>query len=261
MRSTPTAWIALLALTGLAESVSAHGGHAAQPISVIDPIVTHHALLEDELNLNLVGEHVLAVDWSAAMGSLELAYAVNDMLGVEVFLPFGAAWSTTGINGGLGDVELQIPKVSFVREYGLVMTTYVGLTLPTGSPSFGSRAWVAAPHVLADLGVGPVGLQANVALEVSSSGELAIELRGALSYSILTGAAGPDVLSLVVEGMGEVSMLGDGSFLAGLVGARLSLGAWSVALGAAVELAGDAPFDLRVLGQLGYHSSLNRTSR
>lgn len=252
----------LLALVLPAGVARAHGGHAAQPISVIDPVVAHHALLEDELKLNLLGEHLFGAESSAAMGSLELAYAVNDMLGVEAFIPFGAAWDVGGVDGGLGDIELQIPKVSFLREYGLVMTAYVAVTLPSGAASTtGGGAWVSAPHLLIDIGVGPVGIQGNAALEVSSAGELAVELRCALSYSVLLGDAGPDVLSFVVEGFGEVPLLGDEAFLAGLVGVRVSLGRWSVALGAAGELAGNAPFDLRMLAQIGYHVSQNRTSR
>lgn len=266
MRSSRALWIGFaagaLALAPVS-SVLAHGGHAAQPISVIDPIIAHHALLEDELKLNLMGERVFDVDRSTAMGSLELAYAIDDTLGVEAFIPFGAIWDPAGLSGGVGDIELQIPKVSFLREYGLVMTAYVALTLPTRAPpsSIGAGAWVAAPHVLIDIGAGPVGVQGNAAVEASSSGELAVELRGALSYSLLLGGAGPDILSFVLEGFGDVSVLDAEAFVAGLAGARLSLGPWSIALGAAAEVAGAAPFDLRIAAQLGCHVSQNRTAR
>ena len=67
----------------------AHGSHSAQPAAIIDPLVTHHAILEDEAKLNLFGWRDAVQNVAGGMASLELAYAFTDVIGVELFLPVG----------------------------------------------------------------------------------------------------------------------------------------------------------------------------
>lgn len=121
MKSTFVALlVAVLLMPG---DALAHGGHGRQPIGIIDPLITHHAVLEDELKLNYFGSRFGEEDATAHTGSLEIAYAITDLLGFEVFVPFGMTIVAGQVGGGLGDLELQFPKISFLRRYGFVMTT------------------------------------------------------------------------------------------------------------------------------------------
>lgn len=231
-------------LFGLTSIARAHGEHAAQPSGIIDPLVTHHAVLEDELKLNFFGSDD---DFSS---SLELAYAFTDLVGVETFVPF-----TTN---GFGDIELQFPKLSFVRRYGWVMTAYAAVVFPTSS---GSGEWVVAPHLLTDLAWGPVGLQLNAALEVVTDGEVAAELRASVAYTFELSHTKEVFLSPLVEVDSEVPLHDEEPGLVGIGGLKLGWGGWHVGAGVGVPLAGDAPFAYEAMVQLGYHVTWDRLFR
>ena len=103
----------------------------------IDSLITHHALLENELKLNYFGSRSDETGVTAHIVVLELAYVFTELLGAEVFLPFGLTWLQGNVGGGIGDLEILIPKVSFVRRRSFVMTTYVAVRVPTGDEPSG----------------------------------------------------------------------------------------------------------------------------
>lgn len=145
----------LIILAILPRQVLGHGGHEPQPIGIVDPLVTHHAILEDELKLNYFNIRNDDENSITHLGSLEMAYAFTNLLGVELFIPFGLSSVNGGSFGsGLGDMELLIPKISLIRNYGFVMTTHVAIRMPTasGEANLGKDGYTFAPHLFVRLG-------------------------------------------------------------------------------------------------------------
>ncbi len=249
----------VLSTLSCSTSVLAHGGHAAQPNSIIDPLITHHAVLEDEFKLNFFGSNLKSEKLSAVTASLELAYAFTDLIGIELFAPFGLTSLDGETRTGLGDLELQFPKVSFVRRYGWVMTAYPAIKLPTGNTDarLGGGVWVLAPHLLTDIALGPIGLQLNGAYELATNGDRAFELRGSVAY---TFALKPELLlSPLLELNSEIPLTGEESaHLLVVPGVKLAIEGWHVGVGVQLPVTNSRPFDYRALLQVGYHVSWNR---
>lgn len=238
-----------------------HGDHASQSPSIIDPLITHHAVLEDELKLNLFASRYAAGSLTAGAASLELAYAFSDLFGIEAFVPFGITDTFGTVRGGLGDIEVQVPKISFVREYGFVMTAYAALVFPTGSAGsgLGEGEWVVAPHLLTDLALGPIGLQLNGAVELATDGEVVAELRVSTAYTVVLDAANDVLLSPLVELEAEIALSGtEPAGIALVPGVKLGIGGWHVGLGIAVPLGREPEADFEVMLQVGYHVIWNR---
>ncbi len=238
-----------------------HGDHLVQSPSIIDPLITHHAVLEDELKLNLFGSRYAAGNLTGGAASLELAYAFSDLVGIEAFVPFGITDTAGTLRAGLGDIEVQVPKISFVREYGFVMTAYAALVFPTGSAGSGLHEgeWVVAPHLLTDLALGPIGLQMNGAVEVTTGGEVVAELRLSTAYTMVLGAANDVLLSPLVELETEIAVSRSEPVGIALVpGVKLAVGGWHVGFGIAVPLGREREADFEVMLQVGYHVIWNR---
>lgn len=245
-------------------SLSAHGDHASQPLGIIDPLVTHHAVLEDELKLNLFGSRLEREDYSDLTSSIELAYAFTDLLGAELFIPFGMTRQGDFEKIGFGDLELQLPKFSFIRQYGFVMTAYPAFVFPTGSTEagLGGEDWVFAPHLLTDLAFGSMGLQMNGAVELASEGEVALEMRVASSYTLVLSPDRKTVLSPLLELLGEFPIRGEEEYsLTALPGLKLGIDGWHVGLGVQLPISGGRPFDFQALVQAGYHISWSRLAK
>lgn len=242
-------------------SALGHGTHAAQPSAIIDPLITHHAVLEDELKLNFFTSRHDESDTTRGETSLELAYALNDLIGAEAFIPFGVVSAAGEHQTGFGDVELQFPKVSFLRRYGWVMTAYAAVVAPTGDETrgLGREGWVIAPHLLTDLAFGPIGVQLNGAVEAGFEGDAAAELRGSVAYTAELSQAKEVFLSPLVELDSEIPVRGDEhSALLVVPGVKLGLGGWHVGAGVRLPVAGERPFDFEALLQVGYHVSWQR---
>ena len=241
---------------GDAESAFAHGGHQGQSPGIIDPLVTHHAILEDELKLNYFGSKFDEEDFSGHTGSVELAFALTDLIGGELFIPFGRTSVESETRGGLGDLDILFPKISFVRKRGFVMTTYVALRAPTGDESsgLGEPGWTIAHHLLTDLGFGNFGLQTNVATEFETDGAIALEGNLSLAYSFIFEDG--VVLSPLLEINVEAPVHGEeaGKVVVALTpGLKLGIGGWHVGLGVQLPVTEHREFDFRGLVQVGYH--------
>lgn len=235
----------------------AHSEHADVAPGIIDPLVTHHAVLEDELKVNYDAARLDENGVQRHVGSLELAVALTDAWGVEVFLPFGVAATPSDAVRGLGDLELQLPKWSPVRRHGLILTTYTAVRAPTATPGadLGEPGWTIAPHVLTDLGLGRWGLQLNGAVEVETEGHVALEGKGSLAWSHFLDGAQTWRISPLAEVAVEAPV-GDGDEAPELlmtVGVKLGYGGWHLGLGTQPPLTDAGAEGSWLIAQLGYH--------
>jgi len=137
--------IKILSLSILAWNCAFEAGahEAGAPFSgaIPEPIVLHHAHIEDEQKLNLVGLKDVRRNkkkGAALSGSLELAATWLDdfRLGSEIFIPFS---NTGSVNNqiGLGDIEIQPIKYAVLNRPETIVTGGLSLTLPTGNESQG----------------------------------------------------------------------------------------------------------------------------
>lgn len=245
-------------LLGAPGNAFAHGGHTPQPPGIIDPLITHHAVLEDELKLNYFGSRLGEENLTAHTGTLEIAYAITDLIGFELFVPFGMTIVESETRGGLGDLDILFPKISFVRERGVVMTTDVAVRAPTGDESagLGEPGWTFAPHLLTDLGLGNFGLQVNVATEFETDGAIALEGNHSLAHSFVLDEDARVVMSPLVETNVEAPVRGEeaGEVVGALTpGLKLGIGGWHIGLGVQLPVTEHREFDYRGLVQVGYH--------
>lgn len=236
-----------------------HGvGHAPQPLGIIDPLVTHHAVLEDELKLNFRGARTRS-DGDEAEVSLEMAYAFTDLVGGEVFVPVGTRAVNDAAVRGLGDVQLQIPKLSIVRRYGFVLTLFPELTLPVGARGRDEeRTFVVSPHLLTDVGFGRFGWQTNAAAEFPLGAEPALEVRSSAAVTVELSHARELFLSPVVEIDIEKEMSDAPLSGSGVLGVKVTYGGWHVGAGAQLPVAGPSEVAAQLFVQLGYHVNWQR---
>lgn len=247
--------ITLMAATP--SSASAHSEHAAVAPGIIDPLVTHHAVLEDELKLNYEAVRRGEDGAKRHLGSLELAVALADAWGVEVFLPFGAVVGPTATTRGLGDLEVQIPKWSPVRRHGFVLTTYTAVRIPTATEDtdVGELGWTVAPHVLTDLGFGRWGLQLNGAAEFETAGHVALEGKGSLAWSHFLNDAQTLRVSPLAEIAVEAPLGEEGEAPEFLLTAGVKIGyrGWHLGLGTQPPVTDASEEANWLIAQLGYH--------
>ncbi len=255
-----SATLKLVAMSSVLTPMSAfaHGGHTKQPPGIIDPLITHHAILEDELKLNYFGSRFEKTGFSAHTGSLELAYAFTDLLGVEVFVPFGITSRAGVVGGGIGDLELLLPKISFLRRQGFVMTTYVATRIPTGDEAsgLGEPTWTFAPHVLMDIGIDNLGIQSNAAVEFETDGAITWQGNLSLAYSFVLNEQDGVLLSPLVEASVEAPVRGEkaGKALAALTpGLKFAWNGWHLGAGVNLPVTTARESDFLVMVQVGYH--------
>jgi hypothetical protein len=240
-----------------------HSAHRSQSIAIIDPLLTHHAVLEDELKINYF--RVSNEDESSYThwATLELGAALSDLVGGEVYLPLGFADVSGRKSKGLGDIETIFPKISFVRRYGFVMTSYVVIRAPTGKESagLGEPGWGFAPHILMDYGRGKFGIQANAALEFETEGHKNIEGNISFAYSFVFHKAEERklVMSPLLELAVESQINGpDNAPIATVTpGIKIASYGWHLGLGVNLPLTKEKELDYMATVQIGYHVSWN----
>ena len=242
-----------------ADDIFCHALHKSQPSGIIDPLVTHHAILEDELKFNYFNVRNDDENLTANLSSLEIAFAFSDLIGFEVFLPFGFVEIDGIKSSGFGDIETFIPKISFIRKYGFIMTTYVAVRIPTGNENadLGEPGWGFAPHLLMDYGKGNFGLQVNAAAEFETEGDIALEGNLSLAYSFIVKENNNNKFTLtpLLEFALESPLKGEElkSVVNIIPGIKVALGGWHLGLGAELPVTNEKEFDYRATIQLGYH--------
>lgn len=113
-----------------------HGSHAAVSKAFIDPVFTHHAILEDELRVKRRSASPVE---PRGVATVEVAYALTDALGAEVFLPYALAQPDSLRPERMLDIEAQPLKWSFLRRHDLIMTAVAGVVVPVGSAGPGTE--------------------------------------------------------------------------------------------------------------------------
>ena len=190
-----------------------------------EPILLHHAHIEDEQRLNLVGLNNFRRDdeeAAAFSSSLELAIAWFDGFdfGSEIFIPF----SNTGTSNdqfGLGDIEVQPIKYAFLNQPERVFTGALSLTLPTGNESrgLGGERTTLGGLLFFDQAYRNwyLGINTEYAASVSGPTFSELELAASLAYSFIreTGEGiapaipnQPLVLTLMLEMVSESVLTG-----------------------------------------------------
>lgn len=237
-----------------------HGEHQAVSRALIDPTYTHHAILEDELRVNLFSRsRGSAVARNVA--TLELAYAFSDVIGAELFVPYSLPGNV--VNGGeILDIEAQPLKVSFLRRPNLIMTAVAGVLIPVGPVAAGEeRTWRFEPHLFTDVAIGPVALQGNVIGSFGQDGEHELEILASvarMSFFSEYNSSGP-----LLETVWEIPLAGEPAarvepFLA--PGIKLQLGAWYFGASYLFPLRGGSAAPSELALTAGYHVSFLRRS-
>lgn len=141
----PTHYIQVLLLSALiglgVMEAKAHEAGAQFSGAIPEPILLHHAHIEDEQKLNFVKLKDFRRNKkkeAALFGTLELAVTWLDdfRFGSEIFIPF----SNTGTSHnkfGLGDIEIQAIKYAFLNKPETIVMGAFSLILTTGDESKG----------------------------------------------------------------------------------------------------------------------------
>lgn len=228
----PTHCIKVLLLSMLiwvcAMEAEAHELGAPFSSAIPDPILLHHAHVEDEQKLNLVGLKDFRRDGkkeAAFAGSLELAVTWLDdfRFGSEIFIPF----SNTGTSHdkfGLGDIEIQAIKYAFLNKPETIVTGAFRITLPTGDESkgLGEDQTIIGGNIFFDQAYRNwyLGINTEYGASVSGSTFSEYEIAAALSYSFIreTGKGmapvrpnQPLVLTLMLEWVSAFVLTGEDS--------------------------------------------------
>jgi hypothetical protein len=240
-----------------------------------EPILLHHAHIEDEQRINYSGfdnfrtERGEETAWSAEM-ELAFTWLDNFRLGSEIFIPF----SNTGVSNdkyGIGDLEIQPIKYAFVNLPETVLTGALSLRLPTGSESrgLGEDQTAIGGKLFLDQAYRNWYVGFNTEYEASVSGPTSSELEfaGAVTYSFIdeTGngvaPAMPHqtlVPTVMLELVSESVLTGDekGEDIITLApGLQLwhPESNWKVRLGIGFPLTSDRENDFAVYFQFGNH--------
>ena len=269
---------ALLAISALAGPLAAHEEGSPFSGALIDPLVLHHAHVENEQRLNfsfLRGVQGFERRRSAIEAELEVAWANSRSdFGMEAFIPFSRLPSLDGMGteAGVGDLELRPLKLALVNRPDLVLTTASALTLPTGDErrGLGSGNTVFAQHLFFDKAVGNWHAALNVAVDRRVRGERGsgVEYGALLAYSFIDGTpafglaaprpAQASVLSVALEFIAEKRLSGEDR---GEKSARLVPGValwrpksgWQVRAGISIPRSTEREADRTFLFQISNH--------
>jgi hypothetical protein len=128
-------------------SINSFGHEVGAPFSgaISEPVILHHAHIEDEQSLNMsLHDHFEKEEGGekrSAFGSaFEFASSWGDdyNFGSEIFIPF----SDTGNDNdryALGDIEFWPIKYAFLNEPERIVTGALSIGLPTGDKKYGFR--------------------------------------------------------------------------------------------------------------------------
>lgn len=231
----PAAFVAVFvgatALFGMPNKASGHEAGAPFSGAILDPLVLHHAHIENEQRLNTSARRGdSGVDgakrWSFG-SELELSWSTPSYdFGAEVFIPFENMPSRADNRRvtGVGDIELRPVKVSVLMQPELVVTLSAGVVFPTGSArdGLGDGNTTVSQLVFVDVAKGNwfLGFNAGLMENVFGTEAVGSEYGLAASYSLIPGtgdaaaAAVPDqtlVPALSLEVIGGAALAGEGA--------------------------------------------------
>jgi hypothetical protein len=183
----------------LSSSTNAFGHEIGAPFSgaISEPVILHHAHIEDEQSLNMSFRDDFQKEEGgkkrSAFGSaLELASSWGDEynFGSEIFIPF----SDTGNDNdryAVGDIEFWPIKYAFLNEPETIMTGALSIGLPTGDKKngFGEEQTKLGALLFIDQAWRNWYFGANAEFEsvVSGPTETEVEFAFGVSYSFIKG--------------------------------------------------------------------------
>ena len=188
-----------IALTGIAiPFTQAHEEGAPFSDAIIDPLLLHHAHIENEQRINFFSLRDVKNESgrrsSAFEAELEIGYSTHDFrYGWEIFLPIANIPSPNGggRETGIGDIEMRPIKYAIFQRPTFILSTATGIRLPTGSKSagLGEGNTVATQYLFADAAAGNWFLGMNLAAGTNVFGETgsSFEYGLVLSYSFIRG--------------------------------------------------------------------------
>jgi len=258
-------------------AIEAGAHEAGAPFSgaIPEPIMLHHAHIEDEQRINVVGLKDFRTEGKevdAFFSSLELAVAWLDdfRFGSEIFIPFSNT-GTSNNHFGLGDIELQPIKYAFLNQPEKVVTGAFSLTLPTGNESrgLGGEQTTLGGNMFFDQAYRNwyLGINTEYAVSVSGPTFSEFEIAAALAYSFIRetedGIAPPRphqplVLTLMLEMASESVLTGaeaGENVITLLPGFQLwhPESNWQVRMGVGFPISADREHDVAGHLQVGNH--------
>lgn len=276
--------IVALVLNGVAVSAFAHEAGAPFSGAIIDPLVLHHAHIENEQRFNYFNSFGVQDGTgrkrTAYEGEFELAYASpNFRYGAELFVPVASIPSPKdgGRETGIGDIEFRPLKIALYNSPEFILSTATAFRAPTGSGSkgLGEGEWAGTQFLFADIARGNWFLGVNLGLETSLSGpsETGLEYGVAWAYSFIDdttpgGLAAPEprqnwVISPSLELVGTRGFHGNAksedslSLIPGMTFWHTHSG-WQVHIGVAVAVSDQRESDATLLMQIGNHFNWGR---
>ena len=273
--------LVLAAFACLAGGRPAAAHEVGAPFSgaIIDPLVLHHAHIENEQRVNFFYfrgvEGFRGRKRSALEAELEVGWANEKFkFGGEMFLPIGVrpSPSSDGRLVGIGDLSLRPIKYAFVNRPDFVMTTATQFVLPTGSRrrGFGEGNTEFAQMLFVDKAVGNWFVGLNLEPHVNITGERGSGLESGvvLAYSFIKGTRGTRraaplprqkwVISPSIEFVAESGFSGEGAgktsttVIPGLTFWNTRTG-WQLHLGVSLPASGEREADRAFLVQVGNH--------
>ncbi len=269
--------ILVLSILALFCAIEAGAHEAGAPFSGAfpEPILIHHAHIEDEQRINLVGLKNFRTEGKegdAFFSSMELAVAwFGDFhFGSELFIPVSST-GTSNEQFGLGDIEIQPIKYAFFNKPETVITGAFSLTLPTGDESrgLGGEQTTLGGLLFFDQAYRNwyLGINTEYATSVSGPTFSEFEVAGALAYSFIWETGGgiapaipnqPLVLTLMLETVSEFVLSGaeDGEHIITLLpGFQLwhPKSDWNFRMGVGFPLTSDRENDGALHVQVGNH--------
>jgi len=236
----------------------AHKNHRRYSSLIIDPFITHHALLEDEQRLNFFYFKNRALNNRISNGvNIELAYALSNSLGFEMFIPILSSDEEDSNFRGLGDIEVQPLKLSFYPRKNMVMTGVLSTVLPTGDESKGfakSGASILA-RLYSDVILGDFVVQTNLSFGRMLGGKSGNTFEYNLFVSRPIFKSQP-ALFAVVEFNGGLNVTGrenSENVLYVTPGLKLTYNGWHLGAGVQFPLADSRMADRVALLQWGFH--------
>lgn len=272
------------ALIGATVSAFAHEEGAPFSGAIIDPLVLHHAHIENEQRFNFFNafgvQDGTGRKRNAYEGEFELAYASpNFRYGFELFVPVSSIPSanSNGRETGLGDIEFRPLKLALYNSPAVVVSTATAFRAPTGSErrGLGGGEWGGTQFLFADVARGNWFFGANLGVETSLTGprETGLEYGVAVSYSFIHatergGLAAPQpqqkwVISPSLELLGTRGFQGTAagqnsvSLIPGLTFWHTHSG-WQIHVGVATPVSGRRDSDATLLIQIGNHFNWGR---
>jgi hypothetical protein len=271
--------LAIAGSTALSAPAAAHEVGAPFSGAIIDPLVLHHAHIENEQRVNFFYfrgvETPRGRKRSVLDAELEIGWSDRKFkFGGELFLPVAVRPSleTDARVVGIGDLNLRPIKYAFVNKPDFIMTTATQLVVPTGNRrrGFGSGNTEFAQVLFVDKAVGNwfVGMNLEPHINLTGERESGLEYGVVLSYSFIKGTRKGElaaplpkqawVISPSIEYVAEQGFSGEGAgkhsttFIPGVSFWNTRSG-WQFRVGVALPASGEREADRAFLFQVGNH--------